>query len=107
MAFPPQFLDELRARIAVSEVIAPKVRLTRRGREWTTVERRPEAAPIALGDGTEERHRDLGRLLCFLGACGDASIMHNSYGVGSTFPTTSLSTMDTSNASSVERKTIP
>jgi DNA primase len=33
MAFQPQFLDELRARIAVSEVIAPKVRLTRRGRE--------------------------------------------------------------------------
>ena len=33
MAFPPQFLDELRARISVSEVIAPKVRLTRRGRE--------------------------------------------------------------------------
>ena len=35
MAFPPQFLDELRTRIAVSEVIAPKVRLTRRGREST------------------------------------------------------------------------
>ncbi|NKB49393.1 MAG: DNA primase [Alphaproteobacteria bacterium] len=35
MAFPPQFLDELRARIAVSEVIAPKVKLTRRGREST------------------------------------------------------------------------
>ncbi len=35
MAFPPQFLDELRARISVSEVIAPKVRLTRRGREST------------------------------------------------------------------------
>jgi DNA primase len=35
MAFPPQFLDELRARISVSEVIAPKVRLIRRGREST------------------------------------------------------------------------
>ncbi|NNE82996.1 MAG: DNA primase [Alphaproteobacteria bacterium] len=35
MAFPPQFLDQLRDRIAVSEVIAPKVRLTRRGREST------------------------------------------------------------------------
>ena len=35
MAFPPQFLDELRARISVSEVIAPKVRLNRRGREST------------------------------------------------------------------------
>jgi hypothetical protein len=33
MAFPPKYLDELRARIPVSEVIAPKVRLTRRGRE--------------------------------------------------------------------------
>ena len=33
MAFPPQFLDELRARISVSEVIASKVRLNRRGRE--------------------------------------------------------------------------
>ena len=35
MAFPPQFLDELRARISVSEVIAPKVRLIRKGREST------------------------------------------------------------------------
>jgi DNA primase len=35
MAFPPQFLDELRARIAISEVITPKVRLVRRGREST------------------------------------------------------------------------
>ena len=35
MAFPSQFLDELRARISVSEVIAPKVRLVRRGREST------------------------------------------------------------------------
>lgn len=35
MAFPPQFLDEVRARISISEVIAPKVRLTRRGREST------------------------------------------------------------------------
>ena len=35
MAFPPQFLDQLRDRITVSEVIAPKVRLVRRGREST------------------------------------------------------------------------
>ena len=33
MAFPPQFLDELRARLPVSEVVGKKVRLTRKGRE--------------------------------------------------------------------------
>ncbi|MDE0780650.1 MAG: DNA primase [Alphaproteobacteria bacterium] len=33
MAFPPQFLDELRARLPVSEVVGRKVRLTRKGRE--------------------------------------------------------------------------
>ena len=33
MAFPPQFLDELRARLPVSEVVVKKVRLTRKGRE--------------------------------------------------------------------------
>ncbi|HCP01623.1 MAG TPA: DNA primase, partial [Rhodospirillaceae bacterium] len=35
MAFPPQFLDELRARLPVSEIVAKKVRLIRRGREFT------------------------------------------------------------------------
>lgn len=35
MAFPPQFLDELRARLPVSEVVGKKVRLTRKGREFT------------------------------------------------------------------------
>jgi DNA primase len=34
MAFPPQFLEELRARLPVSEVVGRKVRLTRRGREF-------------------------------------------------------------------------
>lgn len=34
MAFPPQFLDELRARLPVSEVVGKKVRLTRHGREF-------------------------------------------------------------------------
>ena len=33
MAFPPQFLDELRARLPVSEVVGRKVRLLRKGRE--------------------------------------------------------------------------
>ena len=35
MAVPSQFLDELRARITVSELIATKVKLVRRGREAT------------------------------------------------------------------------
>ena len=34
MAFPPQFLDELRARISLSDLIARRVKLTRRGREF-------------------------------------------------------------------------
>src|ERR1700756_2397281 len=34
MRFPPQFLDELRARIPVSEVVGRRVRLKKAGREW-------------------------------------------------------------------------
>jgi DNA primase len=34
MRFPPQFLDELRARIPVSEVVGKRVRLKKAGREW-------------------------------------------------------------------------
>jgi DNA primase len=34
MRFPPQFLDELRARLPVSEVVGRRVRLKRSGREW-------------------------------------------------------------------------
>ena len=34
MAFPPQFLDELRARLPVSEVVGRRVKLKRAGREW-------------------------------------------------------------------------
>jgi DNA primase len=34
MRFPPQFLDELRARLAVSEVVGTRVRLKKAGREW-------------------------------------------------------------------------
>src|SRR5947208_14875434 len=34
MRFPPQFLDELRARLPVSEVVGGRVRLKRSGREW-------------------------------------------------------------------------
>ena len=33
MAFSPQFLDEIRARVALSDVIGRRVKLTRRGRE--------------------------------------------------------------------------
>src|ERR1700723_1017429 len=34
MRFPPQFLDELRARLAVSEVAGKRVRHKKAGREW-------------------------------------------------------------------------
>ena len=34
MRFPPQFLDELRARLPVSEVVGRRVRLRKSGREW-------------------------------------------------------------------------
>ncbi|HVY56646.1 MAG TPA: DNA primase [Xanthobacteraceae bacterium] len=34
MRYPPQFLDELRARLPVSEVVGRRVRLKRAGREW-------------------------------------------------------------------------
>jgi DNA primase len=35
MRFSPQFLDELRARIAVSEVVGRRVKLKKSGREWS------------------------------------------------------------------------
>jgi DNA primase len=34
MGFPPQFLDELRARLPVSDVVGRRVKLRRAGREW-------------------------------------------------------------------------
>jgi DNA primase len=34
MRFPSQFLDELRARLPVSEVVGKRVRLKKVGREW-------------------------------------------------------------------------
>jgi DNA primase len=34
MRFPPQFLDELRARLPVSEVVGKRVKLRKSGREW-------------------------------------------------------------------------
>src|ERR1700746_410453 len=37
MAFPPQFLDELRARLPVSEVGGRRVKLRKAGREWKAV----------------------------------------------------------------------
>jgi DNA primase len=35
MRFTPQFLDELRARLPVSEVVGKRVKLRKTGREWT------------------------------------------------------------------------
>src|SRR5215203_1673318 len=34
MRFPPEFLDELRARLPVSEVVQRRVKLRKAGREW-------------------------------------------------------------------------
>src|SRR5678816_4286738 len=34
MGFPPPFLDELRARLPVSEVVGRRVKLKKAGREW-------------------------------------------------------------------------
>src|SRR5436309_9475772 len=34
MRFPPQFLDELRARLPVSDIVGRRVKLRKRGREW-------------------------------------------------------------------------
>src|ERR671926_1303639 len=34
MRFPPDFLDEIRARLPVSEVVGRRVRLKKAGREW-------------------------------------------------------------------------
>src|ERR1700742_2001502 len=34
MAFPPGFLDELRSRVSLAEMVANRVRLTRKGREY-------------------------------------------------------------------------
>jgi len=34
MKFPPSFLDEIRARVPVSEVVRKKVQLKKQGREW-------------------------------------------------------------------------
>jgi DNA primase len=34
MRFPPSFLDELRARLPVSEVVGKRVKLRKAGREW-------------------------------------------------------------------------
>jgi DNA primase len=46
MRFPPQFLDELRARLQVSDVVGRRVKLRKAGREWKGLspfdkERRP------------------------------------------------------------------
>jgi len=36
MAFPPRFLEELRSRVSISEVIGRRVRLIRKGRGEAT-----------------------------------------------------------------------
>ena len=35
MAFPPQFLDEVSSRIGLADLIGRRVKLTRKGREFT------------------------------------------------------------------------
>ena len=37
MKFPPEFLDEIRARLPVSEVVAKRVKLRKAGREWAAL----------------------------------------------------------------------
>jgi DNA primase len=37
MKFPPEFLDEIRARLRVSEVVAKRVKLRKQGREWAAL----------------------------------------------------------------------
>src|ERR1700740_2834884 len=39
MRFSPQFLDELRARLPVSEVVGRRVKLRKAGREWKVLSR--------------------------------------------------------------------
>ena len=34
MSFTPQFLDEIRARVALADIVGKRVKLQRRGREW-------------------------------------------------------------------------
>src|SRR6201996_8757198 len=34
MRFPPSFLDEIKARLTVSEVVSKRVKLKKSGREW-------------------------------------------------------------------------
>ena len=37
MKFPPEFLDEIRARLPVSEVVGKRVKLRKEGREWAAL----------------------------------------------------------------------
>src|SRR6516164_10585864 len=37
MKFPPAFLDEIRARLPVSEVVGARVKLRKAGREWAAL----------------------------------------------------------------------
>ena len=60
MRFPPQFLDELRARLPVSEVVGRRVKLRKTGREFSGLspfnkEKTPSftAPGTAAGAGSE------------------------------------------------------
>ena len=44
MKFPPEFLDEIRARLPVSEVAGKRVKLRKQGREWRAL------SPFSLGE---------------------------------------------------------
>src|SRR5713226_7513055 len=68
MAFPPGFLDELRSRIPLGDLVGRRVRLTRRGREQAGL------CPF-LNDNTPSFYvvEDKGFFHCFgCGAHGDA-----------------------------------
>ena len=60
MRFPPQFLDELRSRLPVSEVVGRSVKLRKAGREWKGLS--PDVEEIVLqdyfddGSGREPRY---------------------------------------------------
>ncbi len=55
MRFPPQFLDELRARLPVSEVVGRRVKLKKAGREWKGLSPfNKEKTPVVLRQRPED-----------------------------------------------------
>ena len=68
MNFPPRFLDELRDRVVLSEIVGQKVRLAKKGREFSGLcpFHREKTPSFTLND-------DKGFYHCFgCGAHGDA-----------------------------------